>query len=97
MSYQQIVNEEQRLVILRGLEDLNGKSNDSMLQTVLESYGLSASRDQVKNHILWLEEQGLVRIERLGETLVVHQTQRGHDVACGRARVVGVKRPGPAS
>ena len=43
----------------------------------------------------WLEEQGLVSCEDLGGIIVVKITQRGLDVAEGRAVIPGVKRPGP--
>ena len=45
--------------------------------------------------VAWLEEQGLVSREDLGGIIVVKITQRGLDVAEGRAIVPGVKRPGP--
>jgi len=96
MKYKQILQEDQRLVILRSLDDMQGYSaNDSILQTVLEQYGHGISRDQVRTHINWLEEQGLIIVESAGETLVATLSTRGVDVAQGRAKVTGVKRPSP--
>ena len=43
----------------------------------------------------WLEEQGLITIEKVGETLVAKLTGRGDDVATGQAVVDGVKKPRP--
>lgn len=50
----------------------------------------------MRNHLNWLEEQGLVQIERLSDGFMVAKiTQRGLDVANGEAVVDGVKRPRP--
>ncbi|AAP95122.1 Mu-like phage gp26 [[Haemophilus] ducreyi 35000HP] len=69
------------------------------MQDVLEAYGHNVSRDLVRNHLLWLEEQGLVKIKRIdtgkSEFFVAVITQRGLDVACGRVIADGVKRPAP--
>jgi len=88
---------DQRLVILRTLSGAPGYSaNDSILDDILASFGHHISRDQVRTHLNWLEEQGLVNLQRAGEkTLVAVITQRGTDVASGQARVEGVKRPAP--
>lgn len=96
MSYKQILNEDQRLVILRGLDEMPGYSaNDSILQTVLDKYGHQLSRDKVRNHIAWLAEQDLVSIEALGSTYIATLTSRGGDVAAGRTTAPGVKKPLP--
>ena len=96
MSYKQIVIEDQRLVILRGLHDMQGYSaNDSIIQTVLEQYGHRISRDQVRTHLSWLSEQGLISIQSVGETFVATLTNRGSDVSTGRSTVAGIKRPAP--
>lgn len=88
---------DQRLVILRTLSHSAGYSaNDSILDDVLSSYGHHISRDLVRNHMQWLEEQGLVSLQRVGDkTLVAQITQRGTDVATGQSVVGGVKRPAP--
>jgi Fe2+ or Zn2+ uptake regulation protein len=96
MSYKQIVKEDQRLVVLRGLHDMQGYSaNDSIIQTVLEQYGHRISRDQVRTHLSWLDEQGLITIETIGETSVATLTGSGADAATGRSTVAGIKRPAP--
>lgn len=88
--------QDQRLVILRSLADAGYDANESILDECLALYGHKISRDLVRNHLNWLEEQGLVRIERLsGGFMVATITQRGLDVANGEAVVDGVKRPRP--
>lgn len=89
------LREDQRLLILRLLAELAAyRANSSVLAMGLSSYGHAISRDQVKTELRWLEEQGLVVLEEVGPVLVATLTERGGDVATGRARVPGVKRPG---
>ncbi|TYB11835.1 VpaChn25_0724 family phage protein [Aggregatibacter actinomycetemcomitans] len=94
-----IFTKDQRLVMLRTLAEDGYDANESILQDVLQAFGHSISRDLVRNHALWLEEQGLVKIKRIdtgkGEFFVLIITQRGLDVAQGRVIVDGVKRPSP--
>ena len=91
-----IFTQDQRLVILRSLADAGYDANESILDDCLTLYGHKISCDLVRNHLNWLEEQGLVKIERLsGGFMVAKITQRGLDVANGEAVVDGVKRPRP--
>ncbi|WP_312679858.1 VpaChn25_0724 family phage protein [Stutzerimonas nitrititolerans] len=95
--YSNFLRADMRLVILRSLAELPGyRANSSVLHTVLQHWGHEPSRDQVKGELRWLEEQALVSIEAIGDgsVLLVTLTERGADVAAGRARVDGVKRPG---
>lgn len=96
MAYKDVIVADQRLVILRFLEENNGSGNDSICQKVLQTYGHKVSRDQVKTHFNWLNENGLIDIESVLSTDVATLTGRGHDVAQGNARQpgVGVPRPG---
>lgn len=93
MSYSDVIQNDQRLVILRTLEEMNGSANDSVLQKVLERYGHRISRDRVKTHLYWLSEQELVAIESVMSIDVATITSRGVDVASGHASVPGVARP----
>ncbi|EHP7034471.1 ArsR family transcriptional regulator [Escherichia coli] len=90
-----ILTEDRRLVILRSLMDCNNEANESILQDCLDAYGHNISRDVVRGQIDWLAEQQLVTVENLRGFYVVTLTSRGQDVAEGRARVAGVKRPRP--
>lgn len=88
-----------RLAILRLLSEAPGYSlNASITADALGSMGLSASRDQVRGEIAWLSEQGLVTGDELpGGLVVATLTERGADVASGRASVPGVQRPSPVA
>jgi len=90
-----LLDADQRLVILRSLVDAGGEANESILQDCLDVYGHRVSRDQVRTHISWLSEQGLVEIETVGTYMVANLTGRGQDVSEGRASVPGVKKPRP--
>lgn len=88
-----ILTEDRRLVILRSLMDCNNEANESILQDCLDAYGHNVSRDLVRGLIDWLAEQSLVCVENLSGFYVVTITGRGQDVAEGRVKVSGVKRP----
>lgn len=95
MSYVEHLKEDARLVLLRTLSELpQYRSNSSVLYGFLGRYGHSFSRDQVRTELHWLAEQGLIQIEEnLDAVLVVKLTERGEDVATGRIKTHGVKRP----
>lgn len=96
MEYQQLITENQRLAVLKFLRDDNDYTqNTSILQDGLTAIGLDISRDKLETEVSWLAEQGLVEIEHYRTVTVVKLTGRGLDVAEGRARVPGVKRPHP--
>ena len=68
MEFKAFVVGDQRLVILRSLREMAGYSaNESILDSCLEAYGHNISRDAVRTHLRWLEEQGLVSVEKIGE------------------------------
>jgi hypothetical protein len=93
MALQNIQNQHHRLSILRALEALGYKSNDSMIQDSCEAFHNIMSRDQVRTNLGWLAEQGLVSIEKVGDIMNATLLSRGQDVAQGRSFVDGVKRP----
>lgn len=92
-----IITADQRLALLQALVACNNDANQNILQTCLALYGHNISMDLVRNHMLWLEEQGLVRISRLDtdRLFVATISQRGLDVVNGVSVVDGVKKPNP--
>ncbi|CAM7889303.1 ArsR family transcriptional regulator [Citrobacter freundii] len=88
-----LLDQDQRLVILRSLLDCGDSANESILQECLQAYGHRVSRDAVRTHLSWLSEQGLVRVTDVGGCFVADITGRGDDVANGLASVPGVKKP----
>ena len=89
--------EHVRLTVLRVLADQPSyRANDSVLAQAVDAMGLPCTRDQLRAQLAWLEEQGLARLEHPTPTLTVAiATERGGDVAHGRAIVPGVQRPSP--
>ncbi len=96
MSFSDLLAADRRLVELRLLDEApGGKANTYVLATGLRAMGHDCSQDQVETDAAWLAEQGLVKVEELDNVRIVKLTSRGSDVAAGRARVPGVKRPVP--
>lgn len=89
-----------RLCILRLLADAPGYfANDSILHQSVEAHGLVCTRDQMRGHLTWLEEQRLITIQRPGASTVIVATlsERGGDVAAGKSHVPGVQKPSPGT
>ncbi|MCL2524568.1 MAG: ArsR family transcriptional regulator [Betaproteobacteria bacterium] len=85
---------DRRLVMLRTLAEMPGyAANSSILAGALDKLGHAATRDAVKADLRWLAEVGLVTIEEAGSVLVATLSDRGQDVAEGKARVDGVAKP----
>lgn len=97
MSFQAHLAEDRRLAILRLLNDLPAcRANESVLHMALEQLGHVCSRDTVRGDLSWLAEQSLITTELVAGTVTVATlTERGQDVATGRSRHPGVKRPTP--
>ncbi len=97
VNYLAHVAENRRLTILRMLDGTPGYSlNDAVVQATLEQFAHKVSRDVVSSDFSWLSEQGLVDVEAVtAHVWVATLTQRGVDVANGRAEHPGVARPSP--
>lgn len=92
-----VFTEDRRLSILLVLsESPSYSANLFLVQTaVAQIYGHNTSLDQLRTDVAWLTEQGLLTAKTTGEVTVAALTQRGVDVAAGRAVQPGVKRPMP--
>jgi hypothetical protein len=94
-QYSDFLRQDIRLVVLRLLAEMTAyRANSSVLTMALDTYGHSLTRDQVKTELHWLAEQGALTLEDVGPVMVATLTERGQDIAAGRARVPGIKRPG---
>ncbi|PSU49473.1 hypothetical protein C9J12_08265 [Photobacterium frigidiphilum] len=94
MELEKFMKEDQRLVILRSLQEMPGyEANESIIDCCLDGWGHRVSRDAVRMHLSWLEEMALVSLRDLGDYKIATLTGRGEDVATGQAVVPGVKRP----
>ncbi|BBV15054.1 hypothetical protein IOMTU157_0270 [Citrobacter portucalensis] len=95
MSMRDLLDQDQRLVLLRSLLDCGDSANESILQTCLQTYGHKVSRDTVRTQLAWLREQGLVTLSDVSGCYVAEITGRGDEVASGLATIPGVKKPRP--
>jgi len=96
VSYAKLLEEDRRLSILRLLAESNDyKANEYLLQSALDGVGHAVSGDRLRADLAWLAEQGLVELGTVADVKVPKLTQRGLDVAQGRASHPGVKRPRP--
>lgn len=94
MGFKELVKEDQRLVILRSLQEMPGyEANESIIDCCLDAYGHKISRDAVRVHLSWLEEMALISLRELSGCKIATLTGRGEDVSTGQAVVPGVKRP----
>ena len=85
-----------RSAALRLLADLpEYRANDIVIADAVRAVGLGCTNDQLRGHLTWLEEQRLVTVAEIGGMKVATLTERGEDVASGRAHVDGVQRPKP--
>ena len=89
-----------RLAILQVLhvsgEGFERELNNGTLRTALAGLGHRPSAEDQRGHVDWLEERKLVSTERVSASFQrIHLTERGFDVAEGRASEPGVARPGP--
>lgn len=89
-------SEHLRLTLLRLLSGAPGyTANSSILHSAVADFGFSASRDQVRTELAWLEEQGCLRTKPVETLVVATLTERGMDCAEGRCRIPGIQPPAP--
>ena len=96
MSYSQHLAKDRRLVILRVLANSPGYSaNEYSIEAVLEDMGHVISNDLLRGEIAWLVEQQLITTSQVGGVTIAKITQRGLDIARGKATHPDVQRPVP--
>jgi hypothetical protein len=94
MNYVDFLRHDQRLVMLRILKEMPAyRANSSVLFNMLFQLGHSMSRDLVKTELRWLAEQGMLTLQEVSSVLVATLTERGQDIAEGRAVAEGIARP----
>ena len=87
---------DRRLMILRLLAEApDYRANTYLLASALSSMGHAVGADRQRTDLAWLDEQGLVARETVGGIAIARLSERGADVAAGRAVTPGVRRPTP--
>ncbi|MBX9873364.1 MAG: hypothetical protein K2X84_00800 [Beijerinckiaceae bacterium] len=98
MSFQQLLDEDRRLCVLRCLWEADGRSlNEDLLLRMVGFYRLGViSADDLRGYMTWLEGQRLVTLEKLpvpsGVLWVATLTGTGVAVAEGK-RWPGIAQP----
>lgn len=106
MSFAELLDQDRRLVLLRGLQSAaQYRANAYLLRRFCAAMGHTVSADQTETDLAWLAEQRLVTTEKVGETVggisskvtLATLTVRGLDVATGVSVVPGVTQPAPGT
>jgi hypothetical protein len=96
MKFGEFQSLHRRLAILRALlAAAQYRLNAVMLRSFVEAMGFPTSADLLRADLAWLEEQGLVALHQVEQHQIAALTERGNDVATGRAVNPGVQRPEP--
>lgn len=91
------VAEDARLIVLRHLaEQADGRSNDIVLDRVLDTYGVRRSREWLRTQLRRLAELDAISVEEVGSILVAGLRRAGRDHVDRRAPIEGVSRPADA-
>lgn len=98
MSYSDAMNEDLRLRVLQVLAaaPVFTQNEAGLSGTLAQSYGHAVSRDRLRCELSWLDEQGLLLIQKIGSTAAVWiatLSSRGEDCAAGLTIIPGVARP----
>ncbi len=95
-NYDHHLSKDRRLVVLRVLANSPGYSaNEFSIEAVLEDLGHHISNDLFRGELAWLLEQQLISTSQVGGVTIAKITQRGLDIARGKAHHPGVQRPRP--
>ena len=101
MGFKELQEEDRRLLALQILRcDTDYAVNERVLLPAMGQQGHAISADTLRGILNWLEEQGLIEIEKLdpcagGRLWVPKLTQRGADHCAGATLAPGVRRPRP--
>lgn len=97
MTFREKLNASSRRSILSFLAyDADYKLNDKQLRECFDGIGESVTADSLHNHLRWLEEQGFVSLDKVSIFTIVALTDRGLDIALGKARAEGVRNLYPS-
>jgi hypothetical protein len=97
-SFEETLSQHRRITILRFLNDSpEYTSNASIILEICNDVGVKSSFDQVKGELEWLKSNRMLTYKDHDGFIVAVATKHGIDIAEGRARHDGVKRPSPES
>lgn len=98
MNIDDRVAADARLIILRQLAgQTDGRSNEIILDRVLDAYGVRRSRDWLRTQLRALAELEALRVEQLGDVMIAELRKAGRDHVERRSVIEGVSRPSEAN
>jgi hypothetical protein len=98
VSADNFIRRDARLIMLRELDkQANYSLNETHLRDVLETFGITKSREWVRDELRWLEDMGAVTCAVMGSVMVATATTKGIDHVARRTVIEGVNRPSPES
>ncbi|CDP54054.1 phage related protein [Devosia sp. DBB001] len=87
-----------RLVILKELKaQTDGRLNETILTSVLDTFGYRKSRDWVRTQLRAMADVGAVAITEVGSVLIAEITRAGLDHVDRRTVIEGIARPSPGA
>lgn len=96
MTYEESLEQDRRLTLLKALEGASAyTAAEFVLLRYCERFGHNVSSDRLRADLVWLKEQGLIKLQTPDDVYVATLTRRGLEVATGRAETPGVARPQP--
>ncbi|WEK00609.1 MAG: hypothetical protein P0Y59_02640 [Candidatus Sphingomonas phytovorans] len=94
MNYQDKLTQDGRLCMLKELAvQVDGRLNEKTLMQVLETFGITRSRDWVRTQLRAMDELGVVHVIEAGTVMVASLTTLGRNHVERRAIVEGIARP----
>lgn len=96
-GYHDEYNATARLTMLKALsEQADYRLNDTILQSILETFAINRGRAYLHNQLSWLEtEAGAVKLTKAGSVVIAEITETGLDHVERRVVIAGVRKPRP--
>lgn len=96
MNFDEHLTQDARLIILKELQcQTDGRLNETLLVTVLDTFGHRRSREWVRTQLRKLAELGAITIVEAGSIMIASITRAGVDHVERRAIIDGVARSSP--
>jgi len=97
-NMERIIREEARLIVLRELNaQADGRLNSALLQRVLESWGITKSRDWLHEELRFLADIGAISVLEISTVRIAELRSKGRDHVERRIVLEGIKRPSAES
>jgi hypothetical protein len=94
-DFAETVSAHRHLATLRLLSVLSGRSNELLLDELLNKLGIGSSYKDVHECLRFLEGCGAVKVSHHDALMVVDLTRQGDAIARGHVTQEGIAPPGP--